>query len=158
MDSHLRALATLVTAMGLPLYDSIAERPSYNPKDWAAEWNEQQQDAWKLETPYAVLSSPPVFAEDARTLSRESLDVADEFDVTVTGLDPREVRHWAALVKTALDRGRPQVEGFSTWVRFLESSRIYSDRTVPLAGPVYLCYAVQTYRLDSTPIAYNPLA
>lgn len=152
MSTHLEVTAALVYGTGLPVYDSMAERPTYDPADWSKLWTEEQQTQWQLETPYAVLGAPSVFAEDARTLSRKHRDIGDDFRLTITGRDPREVRHWAGLVKVALNDARPELEGYSTWIRWSDSTNVLKDPSVPMPGPDYLCYAVHTYRLDSTPI------
>lgn len=148
MSEHLAAIAARVSGLGIDVYDTAAERPDYDPRDWLKNFSTVQQSAWVLPDMYAILTAPAL-RRVAVTLPGGRDHVRDYFQLTVVGLSAWQVRHWNSLVRGVLDPAQFRVGNkFQGFVSLSATGISALDREVT----PYRYYAVDTYRYHASPL------
>lgn len=147
MRAHLAAIAALIPD-GIPVFDTAAERPNYDPSDWTATWSAAQRAAWTLPEPARwVILSAPTFPKVADTLDDVPRDVRGYVRVTTVDVSARGARWVQEAVRAVLDRGAPVVTGYSANLRHSTADVFAKDED----SPTDLYYAVDSYLYQATP-------
>jgi hypothetical protein len=149
--NHLQAVAELIQSGftdGIHVYDTQADKPDYDPANWAGPWSEADKIAWALPARYVVIGASPTLRQVALSISRGRLDVDDRILIKGCGLSVASCRWVMENVRAVADRGRPSVEDYSTLLTFQESDELLDiDRDVD--PPV--AHATDAYRYRATP-------
>lgn len=139
MNLHLPAIAALLTDVDLPAYDTVSDRPDYDPTGWDNPWTAAQKQAWVLVFPHVILSMPTP-REVALSLSRGALDVDDYVRATYVGDSIRSTRWIGERVRDALDHKPVAGDGFVGLLTLSSVAPVTVDRDVNLpntGNPVY---------------------
>lgn len=142
--AHLAAIAALVPA-GIDRYDTSADRPDYNPTNWASTWNATQKAAWTLPDRYVVLTAPNM-RRQALTLDDVPRDVRDYLRVTAVGVTASQARWVQEQIFAAFDRKKVTLTGFGGTLRHSTADVFAKDDSIT----PFRYYAVDTYKYRAT--------
>ncbi len=150
MRTHLSAIAALVPH-DIPVFDTAAERPNYNPLNWTGAWTSAQRAAWELPERYVVLTAPTLRTR-AWTLDDVPRDIRDYVRLMIVDPTARGARSAQESIRNTLNRSHPVVAGFSTDLRHSSGDVFARDSEAP--NDLY--YAVDTYLYHATPAPIPP--